>query len=145
MPKPQHDPLTDVQVRALRSGTIPIDVRDGELRGVILTILPSGLKQFSVRYRFQGKQRRLLLGEYPSVGLKERVSAPAAPSAQSMTVAILPVNVVRPKGSGRTPWMRWPLNISRSTRGSSSGARARMRGFSTLTCFLTGVAARCAT
>ena len=71
MPKPQHDPLTDVQVRALRSGTIPIDVRDGELRGLILTILPSGLKQFSVRYRFQGKQRRLLLGEYPSVGPEE--------------------------------------------------------------------------
>lgn len=71
MPRVHHDPLTDVQVRTLSPGAIPIDVRDGELRGLIVTVLPSGRKQFSVRYRFQGKQRRLMLGEYPGLTLAE--------------------------------------------------------------------------
>lgn len=71
MPRAQHDPLTDARVRALTPGATPIDVRDGELRGMVLTVLPSGRKQFTVRYRYRGKQRRLLLGEYPAVSLAE--------------------------------------------------------------------------
>lgn len=69
MPRVQHDPLTDAQLRALAPGPTPIDVRDGELRGLVVTVLPSGRKQFNVRYRHQGKQRRLMLGEYPGVSL----------------------------------------------------------------------------
>lgn len=69
MPRPTHAPLTDPQVRALRPGGTPIDVRDGELRGLILTVLPSGRKQFALRYRTKGKQRRLVLGDYPSLSL----------------------------------------------------------------------------
>ena len=69
MPRPTHDPLTDPQVRALAPGATPIDVRDGELRGLILTVLPSGRKQFTLRYRTKGKQTRLLLGEYPGLSL----------------------------------------------------------------------------
>jgi hypothetical protein len=64
MPRVQQDPLTDARVRSLAPGPIPIDVRDGEMRGLVVTVLPSGRKQFTVRYRYQGKQRRLLLGEY---------------------------------------------------------------------------------
>jgi integrase len=66
-----HDPLNDKRLRGLRPGTRPIDLRDGEVRGLIVTILPSGRKQFSVRYRFQGRQHRLLLGEYPGTTLAE--------------------------------------------------------------------------
>jgi integrase len=64
-----HDPLTDPTIRALKPGTTPIDVRDGETRGLILTVLPSGRKQFCVRYRVRGKQRRLVLGNYPGLSL----------------------------------------------------------------------------
>jgi integrase len=69
MPRVTHDPLTDQQVKALKPGAIPIDVRDGEQRGLILTVLPSGRKQFTVRYRSKGKQKRLILGDYPGLTL----------------------------------------------------------------------------
>jgi integrase len=49
--------------------------------GLVLTVLPSGRKQFTVRYRFRGKQRRLLLGEYPAVTLA--VARKRARKAQS--------------------------------------------------------------
>jgi integrase len=39
-------------------------------RGLIARVLPSGIVQFSVRYRYQGKQRRLKIGEYPAVSLQ---------------------------------------------------------------------------
>lgn len=69
MARPQHEPLTDPQVKALSPKASPVDVRDGELRGLILTVLPSGRKQFSLRYRAKGKQRRLVLGDYPGLSL----------------------------------------------------------------------------
>ena len=69
MPRVAHDPLTDRQVRTLSAGRTPIDVRDGELRGLILTVLPSGLKQFAIRYRYRGKQRRHVLGAHPGLSL----------------------------------------------------------------------------
>jgi integrase len=65
----RHSPLTDRGIRALLSKGTPFDVRDGGQPGLVLTVLPSGRKQFTLRYRFQGKQRRLLLGEYPAVSL----------------------------------------------------------------------------
>ena len=52
----------DARLRTLAAGATPIEVRDGETRGLILTVLPSGRKQFAVRYRRAGKQKRLLLG-----------------------------------------------------------------------------------
>jgi integrase len=77
----RHAPLTDRAIRSLSPKSTPIDVRDGGQLGLVLTVLPSGRKQFSVRYRFQGKQRRLLLGEYPAVTLA--VARKRARSAQS--------------------------------------------------------------
>ncbi len=71
MPRVQQDPLTDQQIRALVAGSTPVDVRDGELRGLIISVLPSGRRQFAVRYRFRGRQRRHLLGEYPAISLAE--------------------------------------------------------------------------
>jgi integrase len=82
MPRVQHEPLTDPQLRALKPGARPIDVRDGEVRGLIITVLPSGRKQFGIRYRYRGKQRRMLIGEYDSLSLaKARKNARRALSA----------------------------------------------------------------
>lgn len=69
MPQISHAPLTDQQVRRLQPGTRPTDLRDGAARGLILTVLPTGRKQFSVRYVFAGKHRRIVLGEYPQLSL----------------------------------------------------------------------------
>jgi len=69
MARAEHPPLTDAKLRKLKAGSAPVEVRDGEVRGLILTILPSGRRQFAVRYRRDGKQKRLLLGEYPAVSL----------------------------------------------------------------------------
>ena len=69
MARATHDPLTDPQVRSLVPGDAIVELRDGELRGLILRVLPSGRKQFTLRYRTKGKQKRLLLGEYPGLSL----------------------------------------------------------------------------
>jgi integrase len=82
MARVQHPPLTDPRLRTLLAGATPIEVRDGETRGLILTVLPSGRKQFAVRYRRAGKQKRLVLGDYPAVTLaKARKRAREAQSA----------------------------------------------------------------
>jgi integrase len=65
MPRATHAPLTDHHIRKLQPSSTPNDIRDGELRGLVLTLLPSGKRQWCVRYRAQGKQRRLVLGNYP--------------------------------------------------------------------------------
>lgn len=42
---------------------------DGE--GLYLEVMPNGSKYWRYRYRFDGKEKRLALGVYPDVGLKE--------------------------------------------------------------------------
>lgn len=54
--------LTDAAVRALHPAAVRYDVPDGQVHR--LAVLPSGLKQWTLRYRTQGKRRRLVLGEY---------------------------------------------------------------------------------
>ena len=71
MPRTVHRPLTDRQVRAVAPRQTPIDVRDGHTRGLILTVLPSGRRQFGIRYRYRGKQRRFVLGDYPELTLTQ--------------------------------------------------------------------------
>ena len=71
MPRVQHTPLTDQKIRHLKPGPRPVDVRDGLQRGLIVTVLPSGRKQFAVRYRTHGKQRRLVLGDFPALSLSK--------------------------------------------------------------------------
>lgn len=70
MPRISQDSLTDAQIRSLAPGPRPVDVRDGP-RGLILTVLPSGKKQFGVRYCFGGKHRRLVLGTFPTLTLSK--------------------------------------------------------------------------
>jgi integrase len=56
--------LSDAAARALRPKAGRYDVPDGRVSGLVLSVLPSGLKQWTFRYRTQGKRRRLILGEY---------------------------------------------------------------------------------
>ncbi|WP_338113692.1 Arm DNA-binding domain-containing protein [Thiococcus pfennigii] len=47
-------------------------------RGLYLEVSPSGGKWWRLKYRFQGKEKRLSLGVYPDVGLKDAERAVTA-------------------------------------------------------------------
>lgn len=78
MPRRQTRVLTDATLRSKKPGRTLIDLRDAQQPGLIFTILPSGRKQFSLRYRTQGKQRRFVLGDFPALTLSKARGRAAA-------------------------------------------------------------------
>jgi integrase len=62
-------PLTDTAVRNAKSGKKAVKLFDD--RGLYLEVSPAGGKWWRHKYRFEGKEKRLSLGVYPDVGLKE--------------------------------------------------------------------------
>ncbi|MFZ7093711.1 Arm DNA-binding domain-containing protein [Primorskyibacter sp. 2E233] len=62
-------PLSDAQIRGLKSKEKPYKVSDFE--GLYLDIRPSGSKLWRLKYRFGGKEKLLALGAYPAVGLAD--------------------------------------------------------------------------
>ena len=63
--------LTDPHVRALAPSETAKDIWDSQQPGLMVRVLPSGRKEFAIRYRIHGRRRRLKLGVYPSVTLQE--------------------------------------------------------------------------
>jgi len=61
--------LTDTAVRNAKPGTKPIRLFDGG--GLYLEISPAGGKLWRLKYRFDTKEKRLALGAYPDVPLKD--------------------------------------------------------------------------
>jgi integrase len=62
-------PLTDVAIRKAKPGEKPIKLSDE--RGLYLEVSPSGGKWWRFKFRFEGKEKRLSLGVYPDVSLKD--------------------------------------------------------------------------
>jgi integrase len=62
-------PLTDVSIRNAKPGNKTAKLSDE--RGLYLEISPKGGKWWRLKYRFDGREKRLSLGVYPDVGLKE--------------------------------------------------------------------------
>jgi integrase len=62
-------PLTDVVIRRAKAEGKTIKLSDE--RGLYLEISPNGGKWWRLKYRFEGKEKRLSLGVYPDVGLKD--------------------------------------------------------------------------
>ncbi|MBV8566185.1 MAG: DUF4102 domain-containing protein, partial [Methylobacteriaceae bacterium] len=63
-------PLTDTAIRKSR----PTDERMMKLSdggGLQLWVTPAGTRLWNLAYRFAGKQRKLAIGPYPRIGLKE--------------------------------------------------------------------------
>ena len=60
--------LKDVTVRSLDAEVGQIDHWDTVLRGFGVRVSAQGRKTWVVRYRVHGRQRRLTLGTYPSLG-----------------------------------------------------------------------------
>lgn len=61
--------LTDIAIRKAKPGTKPVRVFDGG--GLYVEVSPTGGKWWRLKYRFDGKEKRLSLGVYPDVGLKD--------------------------------------------------------------------------
>ena len=62
-------PLTDTAIKNAKPGDKSRRMADG--KGLYLEIAPSGGKWWRLKYRFEGKEKRLSLGVYPAVSLKE--------------------------------------------------------------------------
>jgi integrase len=62
-------PLTDAAIKALKPKDKPCKTADGG--GLYLEVAPNGGKWWRLKYRFGGKEKRLSLGVYPTLGLKD--------------------------------------------------------------------------
>ena len=62
-------PLTDVAIRNVLPRERPFRLFDGG--AMYLEVHPSGAKYWRLKYRWQGREKRLALGVYPKVGLKD--------------------------------------------------------------------------
>jgi hypothetical protein len=61
--------LTDTAIRQAKHGPKPIKLSDE--RGLFLLLQPSGGKLWRLKYRIAGKEKKLSLGTYPDVPLKD--------------------------------------------------------------------------
>jgi len=97
--------FTDTGLRGLQPEKNAVDYTDAQQDGLILRVLPSGKKQFSMRYRVQGKQRRFPLGDFPDLALaKAREKTRAArvkvdedrdPMAEKQAKKAIPTDTVQ--------------------------------------------------
>lgn len=62
-------PLTDTAIKNAKPGEKHIKLFDGG--GLYLEVSPAGGKWWRLKYRFRGKEKRISLGVYPAVSLKE--------------------------------------------------------------------------
>lgn len=68
-------PLTDPACRNARCPEGKARERYADAGGLYLEVQPGGAKHWRWKYRFAGKEKRLALGTYPAVSLKEARSA----------------------------------------------------------------------
>jgi len=61
--------LSDIQIKKAKPAEKSIRLHDE--KGLYIEIAPNGGKWWRFKYRIDGKEKRLSLGTYPSVGLKE--------------------------------------------------------------------------
>lgn len=62
-------PLTDTRLRALKPKDRPYKVTDE--RGLYVEVTPTGSKLWRFRYRIGGAQKKLCIGSYPEISLKQ--------------------------------------------------------------------------
>ncbi len=62
-------PLTEAKVRTTKPQKSPQKIFDGG--GLFLLVTPSGGKLWNLKYRFNGKEKKLSIGSYPEISLAE--------------------------------------------------------------------------
>src|ERR1700722_8117266 len=60
-------PITDTAIRGTEPGAKPYKMYDRD--GLFLLVNPSGSKLWRWKYRVEGKEKLMALGEYPLIGL----------------------------------------------------------------------------
>lgn len=61
--------LSDTAIYKAKPGTKERKLADG--KGLYLLLKPNGSKLWRLKYRFAGKERKLAIGQYPEVGVKD--------------------------------------------------------------------------
>ena len=62
-------PLTDKEIKALQPREKQFKASDGA--GLYLLVRPNGSKLWQMKYKFDGREKTLSFGKYPSVSLKD--------------------------------------------------------------------------
>ena len=62
-------PLSDIAIRNAKPAAKPVRLFDSG--GLYLEVAPTGGKWWRLKYRYEGKEKRLSLGVYPDISLKE--------------------------------------------------------------------------
>lgn len=62
-------PLTDISVRHAKPRDKSYKMAD--MLGLYIQVLPSGAKLWKMKYRFDGREKKLSFGEYPRMSLRE--------------------------------------------------------------------------
>lgn len=62
-------PLNDIKCKNIKSTDKTFKVSDE--KGLYLEVNPNGSKYWRLKYRFAGKEKKLALGVYPEISLKE--------------------------------------------------------------------------
>ena len=62
-------PLSDIKIRNLKAGEKPYKVSDFE--GLFILVKTSGSKSWRFKYRLDGKEKLLVIGDYPAHSLKQ--------------------------------------------------------------------------
>lgn len=61
--------LTDLAIRKARPGPTPYKLADSH--GLFLLVQPAGGKLWRLKFRFDGREKKLAIGTYPEIGLGE--------------------------------------------------------------------------
>ena len=69
--------LTDIAIRNLKSSATRYEMPDGAARGLYVVCQPSGRKGFAVRYRYNGKPRKLTLPSAITLAAARKLAAAA--------------------------------------------------------------------
>jgi len=68
--------LTQIAIDSLKPGPARREVPDGKENGLYFVLHPTGKAAWALRYRVNGKARKLTIGSYPAIGLaKARAEA----------------------------------------------------------------------
>ena len=62
-------PLTDTRIKAAKPTDKVYKIYDAD--GLYIEVPPTGSKRWRFKYRINGKEKRISLGIYPEIGLKD--------------------------------------------------------------------------
>ena len=63
--------LTQIGIDKLKASDKRREFPDGALSGLYIVLQPFSVKSFALRYRYNGKPRKLTMGRYPQLSLQD--------------------------------------------------------------------------